>query len=228
MKRSQSSGKLNQPKKQYDPSRSTGYVSNPASVFQPVAKAGEKKDVTVTNVTFTSTTFAAPAGALTLLNGMVYGGTSNQHIGRSVTLKSINLNACLGFLGGAPGGSVHWRILIIYDRQPNATAPAVTDILLADNPASPLNLSNSKRFKVLHDWRPEHAEPAAGAGLGGPSVQHQFYRKLQLPQEFNTASSGTIADITTGSIYALTYMTATGATAPTASSYCYSRVRFTD
>lgn len=226
MKRTQSTGKVSQPKKQYAPSDSTRYQGNPASVWQPVPKAGEKKDVTA-GVLWNPTTYAGVAGQLTLLNGMVYGGTAGQHIGRSVTLRSIAFNTALGFT--STGGAPILRVLIVYDRQPNGAAPAVTDILYANDPSAPMNLNNSKRFKVLHDWRPDEINPTAGAGISGPAVQHSFYRKLQLPMEFNTGSTGTIADITTGSIYALTFCTKMDAgAAVTLNHFTTARVRFTD
>ena len=42
--------------------------------------------------------------------------------------------------------------MVVYDKQASATAPGITDILLANDFTSPNNLSNRDRFVTLSDY----------------------------------------------------------------------------
>lgn len=67
-----------------------------------------------------------------------------------------------------------------------------------------------------------------GLSTAGPGANSfEFYRKLGLNVEFNTGTAGTVADIASGSVYALVYQNGNLITAdPT--NRLFVRIRFTD
>lgn len=153
----------------------------------------EKKDLTVINALSINSVGVHTANG-TLINGCAQGTTASTRVGRQILMKSIawryflTPSAAMNFAGVT-------RLMFVYDRQANATGPSALDILQADRIISPMNLSNSKRFKVildkLHSW-----------GVGESQVNESGFMKLNLPVEFNTGSAGTIGDIQSGSLYA--------------------------
>jgi len=162
---------------------------------------------------------ASTASTVTLLNGIARGDEINERIGREVTLRSIQISGT----AAATATEQNHRVLIVYDRQTNAAALTAAQVLSAVTCYAPRNLENRKRFKILFD-RTWHIN-----GLAEPDSQHifKFYRRLAHPMTFNAGDAGTVADITTGSLY----MVSIGTEAPgaTAGSVVFSsRLRYTD
>jgi len=158
------------------------------------SKGGELKFVDTSinlDPTFNTTSFTAG----TLLNGLSPGSDASSRIGRKVTIKSL-LVRWSWTLGAMSVGGSSVRILIVYDKQSNATAPGITDILLTDDFLSQNNLSNRDRFVTLCDMITDPI--ATGANY---SVSGVIYKKLNLETMFNAGVAGTIGDITSGSIY---------------------------
>lgn len=191
----------------------TGGWANPS-------RGGELKfvDIAATpTITFASGTFSAG----TLLNGSVPGSGATDRIGRKVVIKSLLYRYAFSLAASSTGGGT-LRILIVYDKQANAAAPLITDILLADSFTSPNNLSNRDRFITLFD---ELTEPL-GSGANY-QVANVGYKKLNLEQMFNAGTAGTIGDITSGSIYLFVAQSgAIGTANPTFS--IRTRVRYSD
>lgn len=156
-----------------------------------------------------------------LLNGVQSGSTATTRIGRKMVMKSILLRYSASLAATSTGGSPV-RVLVVYDKQANAAAPAITDILLADDFESPNNLSNRDRFVTIFD---HITQPISIQN--NYSVADTLYKKLNLETMFNTGSAGTIADITSGSVYLLTSQDGSIGTA-NASIQLYTRIRFDD
>lgn len=190
----------------------TGGWANPTS-------SGESKFIDV------DTTFNPGAGVRTfvgpaLVNGIATGTTASTRIGRKVAIKSLLVRATGSIATATKGGS--FRILVVYDKQANAQAPAITDVLLADDFNSPNNLSNRDRFVTIFD------QIMGPVDVGGPNqVSDTYYKKLNLEQMFNAGTDNTIGSITSGSIYI--FVAQSGAMATNTPSVVMStRVRYTD
>lgn len=183
------------------------------------ASSHELKDITQLN---SSLIPLAATNVVTLLNGVAQGTTATTRLGRRITMKSLLLKGTVT-LAATSAGASPLRFLVVYDSQTNGTAPAATDVLLADNNISPMNLSNSRRFKTLCDIN----IPCIGT-QGPQCVSFDRYIKLNLPVEFNTGSAGTVGDIQTGSIYLLSSQANSIITAAPSESSIYSRIRFLD
>lgn len=168
-----------------------------------------------------SSAFVAPS-ATTLLNGLVPGSTASQRIGRKILMTSLYIRWSFRMAPTATQGAP-LRVVVVYDKQANAAAPAVTDIFTVDDFLSPNNLSNRDRFVTLCD---EITEPIGTTGVAY-QVAGTIYKKINLETMFNAGTAGTIADITSGSVYLVFAQGGQIATASPNFSW-YSRIRYSD
>jgi len=200
--------------------RQTMRVGGWASTSRPELKFTDVDGVTSATSIPLSNDFTTP-GATFLLNGLVPGSLATQRIGRKVTIKSLYIRCTVQLATtSVRGGNI--RMMVVYDKQANGAAPAVTDILVDDAFYSVNNLSNRDRFVTLVD----HVfNPIGTATDYQQSVV--IHKKLNLETMFNAGSAGTIGDITSGSIYILFAQSGTiGTGNPTAT--WTSRIRYTD
>ena len=161
-------------------------------------------------------------GAATLVNGIARGDEINERNGRELTMRSIQFQA-RAYATSGTGTDQVGRVLIVYDRQTNAAALTGAQVLASFDTNSPRNLENRRRFKILKDWR----FPINATGESGSHRVLTFYRRLRHPVTFNSGDAGTVADITTGSIYVLSVGTnVAGATAGQLVGTC--RIRYQD
>lgn len=161
-------------------------------------------------------------GAVTLINGVALGTDIDDRIGRQVMLRSVEMKGYVYPTAGTGVDQIH-RVLLVYDRQCNGVAPAITDILKAVSTTAVRNLNNRKRFKILMD----KVFPVSASGEANSIHTYTFYRKLRHPMEFNAGNAGTVADIQNGGLFVVTLGTsAPGATA--GGSNWTTRVRYND
>lgn len=159
------------------------------------AGAGELKFVDTTNALVTLGAGTLAVGAL--CNGIVPGSGANNRIGRKIVMKSVLIRWSVALQATTVGGG-SVRMMLVYDKQANATAPAVTDVLVQNTFTSPNNLSNRDRFVVLWD------EVTDSISINNNySISGKFYKKLNLETMYNAGTAGTIGDITSGSLYVL-------------------------
>lgn len=144
-------------------------------------------------------------------------------------MKSISLK---GFITSAAGPSIPlgpMRIRIVYDKQTNAAAPLATDILVNDNILGLPNLANAGRFICLMDkifYPTEVGSSGAGAAISaaGTCIINETI-KCDLPVKYNANNLGTVADIVSGGLFAVTYSNGYQTIGDDTITY---RVRFTD
>lgn len=186
---------------------------------------GRRGELKFVDVASNSTDFSA-TGVLVLLNGVAPGTGASQRIGKKLVMKSLYFRAAIG--SGVTGANVfrgHVRLLFIYDKQTNATAPTVSDILQQPFGSAAMNMDNRDRFVVISDK--QFAIDQAG---GHQSASCKFFKKLNLQTIFNAGTAGTVADISTGSVYLLLISDDTGSIGSTNQpqiSY-YNRIRYDD
>lgn len=183
----------------------------------PSATTGEFKSID--NATAT----AADSGtAVVLLNGCARGDDIATRSGRETVMMSIQFKAYFGVTAGT-GTDQLQRALLVYDRQTNGAALTAAQVLSTANVVAPRSLENRKRFKILMD----KTVTLNASGEPGSNEFFQFYRRLRHPVEYNSGNAGTVADITTGSLYLVVIgSNAAGATAGALT--WNSRIRFLD
>lgn len=161
-------------------------------------------------------------GAVALLNGIARGDDINERIGRKVVMRSMEVRV-QSIVTSNTGVDQSHRVLFVFDRQCNATALTVADVLTAVDINSPRNLTNRSRFKILYD----NLHHLSSTAEPGSHKVINFYKRLWLPVTFNSGDAGTIADIQTGSLY----LVVVGNIAPGTSAGAVGgkiRVRYTD
>lgn len=172
------------------------------------------------------TSGTATTGTFVLMNGCAPGDGASNRDGRQITIQSIQVKIrieCDAAGAGANAGTTG-RCLVFIDKQANAAVPAIGDLLdlsTAGFADAFRNLNNRKRFKILMDRR----YPVSIFGPG--EIADEFYMKRNGLCEtvFNAGTAGTIADITSGSVY-IVYGSDTVVTPPTM--VVNGRVRFTE
>lgn len=208
------------------PARTTVVSSGRAPIWRSVGTLPSSSELKFTDVTAATATavaaltFTTP-GASFLLNGLVPNSTATGRIGRRIMMKSIYIRLVWSLAATTTGGSP-LRMIVVYDKQSNGAAPAVTDVLLTDSAISPNNISNRDRFVVLCD---KLVDPVA---VGSQfQVADVVYKKLNLPVQYNAGTAGTIADITSGAVYIMFAQFGGAFTAAPVVSWT-SRIRYND
>lgn len=144
-------------------------------------------------------------GSVTLLNGVATGTDFTNRIGRKVCWKSVLIQ---GFTQpqDTTVGETLGRIMLVYDTQPNGALPAITDVLLNNDPTSPMQLNNRDRFKIIWDKRVVNGvyNTTATMAVGDMTIREvRKYKKVNLDTIFDGITAA-IADVQSGSIFLLT------------------------
>lgn len=188
-------------------------------------------EIKTTDVPATTSGYFNDAAQYYLLNGLINGSGFYNRIGRKVSLKSVRVRGQIyPDNDTADGTSQYFRIIILYDKQPNQAFPPITDILATFNNAgaptttaySFLNITNSDRFVILRDT-PFHISDNALTGLYNQDANVMDYKNKGNYDEYidlknvetgySNTSTGAIGDIQTGALYMVLYGTAPAATA---------------
>lgn len=166
-------------------------------------------------------------GDIFLLNTIAQGTSVNQRVGKKVMMKSLQLRGYVFNNSAALYNDC--ALLVVYDRRPTGSLPAITDILVSANAISLNNDNNSGRFKILKrcDFELVGA-PSVTTGTEASAATADFYLSLRdLPTVYKSAATGAIADIEEGALYLVTVgINAAGTSAAAGVLNC--RVRFYD
>jgi len=136
------------------------------------------------------------------LNGIAAGTDIGERIGRKIVMRKIVANLTM-HIKTAVTASAGCRAMLVYDKQANAAAPAVGDVLdltvgLGDENA-PINLQNRSRFVIMRDWKTiVNAE-----GVTGDSRGKTLVWKGALPVIYSGVGN-TIGSINSGSLWLMT------------------------
>jgi len=186
----------------------------------------EKKFLDTTVTLFTDLTATA---SVTLLNGLSQGTTQSTRVGGRIEVKSVQFK--VNFQNGTNVSGVSpLRIKIIYDKETNGAAPAATDVMAVNLIDGLNNLNNAGRFITLFDqtWN-----PVVGPGTSAVATNYQAqfldgYVKCNLPTKYNAGNTGTVTDISSGSIYVLAWTNGFGFAGTGSDASGYFRIRYTD
>lgn len=144
-----------------------------------------------TDVTASVTPTTTPA--LVLLNGISIGDTASTRTGQSIKMDRADFRFTLAVNTTSVVNFV--RVIVVLDKQSNATAMTSADLLVASTVVSPYSFGSQNRFVPLFDetFALHSSGPGAFTKVVGLNTnQHVTY---------NTGNAGTIADIVTNSVY---------------------------
>jgi len=196
---------------------------NDYSLYKP---QGKKPELKTLDVVVGSTNWAT-SGTSVMLNLCTLGTGVSNRIANMITVKSIMLKMVC-FLDSAflAGNACHFRFGLFYDKQPNGLAATYAVIFSPEtggtSSLAPRLLSTRERFQVLHEQ---------DFVMDADAYNVEFkkaYVKCSLPVVFNSANTGLISDIQTGSIGAY-FCYFPNTIIPAAPTFQFqSRIRFTD
>jgi len=164
--------------------------------------------------------FRTPATNTTiLLNGVQTGAGFFNRVGSRIEMKNLHIRGFIRYTATAVQAVI--RLLIIYDRQPVGALPVITDFLQARDQAgaattagdSEINLDNRDRFTIVRDLQlyAPSVTYTAGVLTNGPNYPgvdqqidiNEFIKLKEMGTHFKSSSNpATIADISTGALYA--------------------------
>lgn len=174
------------------------------------------------------------ATGYTCINTLSQGNSVSQRVGNKVVFTSIRVTGTISASDSqdiTDTGPI--RVVVVYDKQTNGAAPAITEILAnvsSDGSYSTtfnsgIKISNRKRFVVLRD------QTFTFGGLGSDDAIHcidWFIKKKMETTYATTSTPPTVANIMTGAIYLLVFYPANSFThVPTVSDWNI-RTRFMD
>lgn len=140
-------------------------------------------------------------GSIVLIATVAQGASTSQRVGKKVQWKSIQ---CRGrYIANSTAQQNDCAMLVVYDKRPTGTLPAITDILVTVNPTAFNNDANSGRFQILK--RVDFSLAGNSALATDTSIkQADFFLKVNRQAEFAAAGTGAIGDISLGALYLVT------------------------
>lgn len=141
-----------------------------------------------------------------LINGLTQGAGPSNRIGTRTRAKRCEVRFSAG---GSTVNVAHFRVFLLYDKQPNAAGPLNAQLLYNTTAQrtyiSPFNIVGSKRYDIIWD-RSFTTDIFGGAtDIPGERVLTVKCNLNNRITQYNTGNAGTVADINTGSFY-LCYM----------------------
>lgn len=169
---------------------------------------------------------ANTTGAVALACTIPQNADETGRLGRNIIMKSITFRGEV--FAGSTSTTNTPRLLLVYDRQANKAAPAITDILLATHWAAPRNMENVDRFLILYDKTVSLVGTTASITTPNNQILVQKTIKLKnLITNYAVGIAGTIGEINTGALHFITIGDQPAGTAAAAYNL-YTRVRFQD
>lgn len=180
-----------------------------SSRYNAMAKGLNRRGVASRETGFVDLALATYAidttGSVTLINTVPQGASVNQRVGKKILLKGLQ---CRGdMINGSTATANDCAFMIVYDKRPTGTLPAVTDILVSANAVAFNNDANSGRFVIL-----KRVDQTLIGNLTAPAnytdlstVSTDWWLSLKdLPTTFKAAGTGAIGDIEEGALYLVT------------------------
>ncbi len=150
-------------------------------------------------------TIATGVNVTATVNIIPQGVTESDRVGRMCTIKSIGWRYRVSMPTIATLSSDDTvRVIMYLDKQANGATIGTTDLLETADFQSFNNLSNSKRFRILHD-KVYAMNYRAGGGDGTANdaapfgINATFFKKCNIPIEFSS-TTGAIGEIRSNNI----------------------------
>lgn len=194
---------------------------NPVSQSQvvPAKSVVEIKSVDVNQGTLTGNFSTTPT--FILLNAMRLGTDFYQRVGRKIVMKSLRVTGIIVPSGSVATSASYMRMMVVYDKQSNGAAPAITDIITdvngsgatGTNSYAGKNLNYRDRFVILRDHAMLGPIVSAGGAISTYSIDpaakdNGYLIDWYIPMDHEVvyrADVGSISDIATGGLYVIFY-----------------------
>lgn len=187
--------------------------------------AAMSKEIGYVDVANTSYAFDT-TGSLVLLNTVPQGAGISQRVGKKYRMTSLQFR---GYMANGTTATINdIAMLIVYDKRPTGSLPAITDIL---NSAS-ANAQNKddnvpSRFQILKRVHTQLIGNVTTPATGLEMQDADFYMSMRLPVVCKALGTGAIGDIEEGALYLITVGNNAAGTAAAGLTGTF-RVRFVD
>lgn len=142
-------------------------------------------------------------GSIALLNTVPQGAGTSQRVGKKIKLKSLQMRG--GMANNSTAVTSNPAYMIVYDKRPTGTLPAITDILDTAHSASFLNDNNTARFQILKRVdQMMTGNPSSFFNQTSVKNADRFINLRGKIQVFNNVGTGAIGDIDQGALYLVT------------------------
>lgn len=141
----------------------------------------------------TASTTATTSPSLILLNGLSIGDTASTRTGQSIKMDRSDLRVQLSVNATSTTNFV--RLIVVLDKQTNATAMTAADLLVSSTTVSPYSFGAQQRFVPLYD------ETIALSIYSLGAVTKVIPLNTNQHVVYNTGNAGTVADIVSNSVY---------------------------
>lgn len=142
-------------------------------------------------------------GTIALIATIGQGTTVNTRVGKKAMIKSIQIRGSVS--ADSSTTTAKASFMIIYDKRPTGSVPAITDILDTASANSFNNDNNSSRFITLRRWDyyviGNNVTAGQNTGATGFSIDEFIQVNRQIV--FNALGTGAIADIDQGALYVI-------------------------
>lgn len=165
-------------------------------------------------------------GSVTLLNTVAQGASVNQRVSKKIKLKGLQVRGNLQASTATTIADCAW--MIVYDKRPVGTLPAIADILVSISTNALNNDANSGRFSILKRVDQVLIGNITTPATGLEAVDQDGYLDLKMRDTvYKAATTGAIADIEQGALYLVTLGNQAAGTAAASLSAAF-RLRFYD
>ncbi len=135
--------------------------------------------------------------SILMLSGLAKGDDFDNRDGRQVRWKSVEVSMQV-VMHTTPINTL-LRVMVVIDKQPNATLLTIAELLVQTTIDSLKNLDNRKRLVILRD---DVIELSDGKGT---SLLWKYYKKIDMITVYDDGDAGTIADIETNALYLIMF-----------------------
>lgn len=156
------------------------------------------------------------AGTVTIMNAMAVGNGDGQRAGNRTVAKYLEMRIDVGLDGVAlaftTAMNYHYRCIVFWDKQANGAPPVISELLQnsgvgGNNYLSPFNFNGKSRYKVIWD-KTVSLNPVSNSrqAIGTTTYDSMdkvivLRKKLNTTTTYNNGNAGTVADISTNSLY---------------------------
>lgn len=124
------------------------------------------------------------------------GTSETERKGKRVRLVSLQIRGVISWGPAAPVNPLYCVLMVVYDRNPQGSMPALTDILSTNWPGSTNNAVNSERFRIV-------MRRAYGVSftMQIPIPVEEFIDLSGLYTTYGSATNGALTNIREGALY---------------------------
>lgn len=164
-------------------------------------------------------------GFITLLNPVPQGASVNARVGKKILLKGLQIRGVL--YNGSSAYVNDVAVIIVYDKRPTGSTPAITDILNSVSSQSMNKDDNASRFRILRRLDGTLCGNSTVITAASGISFDEYVDLKKAPTVYKSAGTGGVGDIAEGALWMIGCSAAVAGPAAAVASL-QTRVRYYD